>query len=89
MPKARIQDKTLKNMMRDEAEQAIDLANLGTEDTKIARMYLIDKTPQIDIAIEMDCERSTISRRLKQIESRVKHTRRRLKKESDNMKKTS
>ena len=47
--------------MRSEMETAIREANLGNDDTDIARRYLIDQVPQIDIAAEFGWERSTIS----------------------------
>lgn len=81
MPKARCRDKQLAGMMKDEAERLIEQSNLGREDEKIARLYLIDQIPQVDIAAEMEYERSTISRRLGQIRKRMRHTRREMRKE--------
>lgn len=52
-------------------EHAILEANLGKIDTEIARLYLIDKIPMIDIATELDITRSTVSRRMKGIIERV------------------
>ena len=34
----------------------------------------MDKTPQIDVAVELDMARSTITRRLPQIYARARHT---------------
>ena len=61
----------LEELLKRELETAIDQANLGEEDTLIARRYLIDQVPQIDIAVEIGMERSTISRRLPRILGRV------------------
>ena len=65
---------TLKNLLRSEIEQAIYQANLGKIDTGIAQRYLIEQIPQIDIAAEYGCERSTISRRLPRIIDKVEST---------------
>ena len=64
----------LVGLMRSETEAAIDEANLGRDDTLIARMYLIDQIPQIDIGIELDLDRSTISKRLPKILDKVEQT---------------
>ena len=82
MPKARCRDKQLAGLMKDEAERLIEQSNLGREDAQIARLYLIDQIPQIEIAVEMDYERSTISRRFGQIRRRMRHTRREMRKET-------
>lgn len=54
-------------LLRSEMEAAIREANLGRDDTDIARRYLIEQVPQIDIAAEFGCERSTVSRRMAHI----------------------
>ena len=59
-------------MTRSVAERVIYEANLGAEDTKIARMYYIDRLPQIEIAAEMQMDRKTISERLRWINARMK-----------------
>ena len=61
-------------LLRSEMERAIYESNLGDEDTLIAKRYLIQHIPQIDIAAEFGCERSTVSRRLKAILARVEYT---------------
>ena len=66
-------------LLRSEMEKAISEANLGNSDSLIAKRYLIERVPQIDIAIEMDVERSTISRRLVHIIERVEKSAQRLK----------
>ena len=67
MSRARIRDDLTEGMKRSCAEERIREANLGEEDERIARMYLIGKVPQADIAEEIGYERSTISRRMKRI----------------------
>lgn len=66
--------KPLETLLRSDAEAAIEQANLGTIDTAIAKLYLIDRMAQIDIAIEVGYDRSTISRRMGKIISRVEQT---------------
>lgn len=58
-------------LLSDEMERAIDQAALGRYDTIIAKRYLLDKIPQIEIAAEIDCERSTVSKRIPHILRRV------------------
>lgn len=70
---------SLGQLLRSEMETAISEANLGNSDSLIATRYLIEHIPQIDIAIEIDVERSTVSRRLPQIIARVEQTAQRLK----------
>lgn len=64
----------LVDLLKSETEAAIDEANLGRDDTLIAKMYLIDQIPQIDIGIELDLDRSTISKRLPKILDKVEQT---------------
>ena len=59
-------------MTRSVAERVIYEANLGAEDTKIARMYYIERLPQIEIAEEMEMDRKTISERLRWINRQMK-----------------
>lgn len=68
----------LASMLRSDWEKVITEANLGLDDTKIAKMYLLDAVPQIDIAFELDIDRSTISRRLPKILTAVDRTARKL-----------
>lgn len=69
---------SLGQLLRSQMETAIYEANLGNSDSLIARKYFIEKIPQIDIAIELDIERSTVTRRLPFIISRVEQTAQRL-----------
>ncbi len=61
----------LDELLRSDLEQAIYEANLGIDDTEIAKRYLIRQMPQIDIAAELGCDRSTISKRMPQILRKV------------------
>lgn len=70
---------SLGQLLRSEMETAISEANLGNSDSLIAKRYFIEHVPQIDIAIELDVERSTISRRLPSIAKKVEQTAQRLK----------
>lgn len=69
---------SLELLLRRELEEAIEQANLGRFDSAVAKKYLIERVPQIDIAIELDCERSTISRRLPEILRRIEQAAHRL-----------
>lgn len=63
----------LDTLLRSEMERCIDEANLGTTSTMVAKRYLIDKWPQIEIAAEMGWTRSTVSERIPKIVKRVEH----------------
>lgn len=72
MARARPAEGELGNMRRSVADRVIYEANLGVEGTKIARMYYIERLPQIEIAEEMQMDRKTISERLRWINGRMK-----------------
>lgn len=85
MPKARARiPDTLEDLLRKEWEEVIDQACLGMEDTMIAKLYLLNAMPQIDIAEELanhfdkSYDRSTISRRMPKILSRIERAARKL-----------
>ena len=63
----------LDKLLRSQMETAIREANLGNDDTDIAKRYLIDQSPQIEIAAEFGWERSTISRRISRILLKVEN----------------
>ena len=65
-------------LLRVELEQAIEQANLGTFDTFVAKKYLIEQVPQIDIAEELGYGRTTITERIPRIVSKVERTAHRL-----------
>lgn len=58
-------------LLRSEVEQAIEQANLGNFDTFVAKKYLIEQVPQIDIAEELGYERSTVTKRIPRIVEKV------------------
>ena len=61
----------LQKLLRSELEVAIRESALSREDALIATRYIVEKVPQIDIAVELGWERSTISKRLPNITRRV------------------
>ena len=66
------------NMLRSDWEKVIDEAALGVEDSKIARLYLLDAIPQIEIAAELNLDRSTISKRMPRIVARIERAARKM-----------
>ena len=62
---------TLELLLRYELEQAIEQANLGNFDTAVAKKYLIERLPQIDIAEEIGYDRTVVTRHVKHILPRV------------------
>lgn len=71
MSKARPRNNILEAMTRTEAEKLIYEANLGIEDSNIAKLYLIDKIAQVDIAAELDIDRKTVCVRLSRIVTKL------------------
>lgn len=69
---------SLELLLRVEMEQAIEQANLGTFDTFVAKKYLIEQVPQIDIAEELGYDRTVVTRRVKNILPRVEYAAQRL-----------
>lgn len=65
---------SLDNLTRKEWIKIINQAALGKEDKFIAKLYLLDAVPQIDIAVKLNMERSTISRRLPRILDKIERT---------------
>ena len=68
----------LSELLKDDMLRVIDQANLGVENTQIAKMYFIDGTPQMDIALVVGYDRSTITKRLHKITDRAAVTAQRL-----------
>lgn len=64
----------LGDLLLAEMETCITQSNLGRDDTLIARRYLIDHWPQIEIAAELGWGRSTVSGRLPYIFHKVQMT---------------
>ena len=69
----------LSGLLQSEWERVIREAGYSRQDAEIVRRYIIDKTPQIDVAVELCIERSTLSRRLPGIYTRARQTAERLK----------
>ena len=65
-------------LLRSEMEKIIEEANLGTVNTLVAKRYLIDQWPQIEIAAEMGWTRSTVSERVPKILRKVESAAKRL-----------
>ena len=65
-------------MTRQGMETVIREANLGREDTQIARLYYVDKLPQVDVATELYLGRATVQRRLPNITARMRDATHRL-----------
>lgn len=61
----------LDGLLASQMQRAIDEANLGLSDKRMAERYLVDRLPQIDIAVEMGLHRNTVNRRLQQAVPRV------------------
>ena len=64
----------LDHMTRQGMETVIREANLGREDTQIAKLYYVDKLPQVDVATELYLGRATVQRRLPEIMRRMQRT---------------
>ncbi len=72
MPKCRARlPQALAGLMRSEWERIIAEANFGDEDAAIARAYLIDQLPQVDIACDLGIGHSTVQRRVVRILDRA------------------
>jgi len=59
-------------------EDCIIQSNLGEQDREMVRMYLIDKIPQIEIAAEFGCSRTTVHKHLKKAIAKIACTNQRL-----------
>ena len=68
----------LGGLLKSEMERTIDEANLGTVNTLVAKRYLIDQWPQIEIAAELGWNRSTVSERIPKIVEKVEYTAKKL-----------
>ena len=68
----------INNLLYDDCAAAIRQSRMCRMDTDIAEMYLLERTPQIDIAEILGITRSTISRRLPAILERVEATARKM-----------
>ncbi len=68
----------LAGLLQSEWERVIREAGYSQQDAEIVRKYIIAKTPQIDVAVDLCIERSTLSRRLPGIYTRARQTAERL-----------
>lgn len=68
----------LANLLRSELDIAIKEAALYRDDELIARRYIIDKWPQMDIAEELGWDRSTVSHHLPHILDEIKRVTKRI-----------
>lgn len=57
----------IKMLSTSKIDFVIEQSNLGLEDTKIAKMYLIDKIPQVEIAEEVELTQRTVSNRCRKV----------------------
>lgn len=79
MAKARVRvPESVEHLLRSDWEFVISQAALGLEDTQIARMYLLDAIPQVDIGAELNIDRSTVSKRISKILPKIERAARRL-----------
>lgn len=58
-------------LTKPELLQVIDAAGIGRENEEIARLYYVDRMPQIDVAAELYLGRATIQRSLPEIKKRM------------------
>lgn len=70
--------RSIELLLRSELEQAIEQANLGQFGTFVAKKYLIEQVPQIEIAEELGYDRTVVTRRVKDIIPRVEYAAQRL-----------
>ena len=68
----------LSGLLQSEWERVIREAGYSRQDAEIVRRYIVGKSPQIDVAVELCMERSTLSRRLPGIYTRARQTAKRL-----------
>lgn len=64
----------LATLMLNERVDVIKQSGLGKLDEEIAMRYFIDRLPHADVAAVVGRERSTVSRRLKEITPQVRRT---------------
>lgn len=64
---------SLQKLTKTELNHVINEAALGIENTIIARRTLIDRYAQADIAAEIGCDRSIVSRRMPKILDRLQY----------------
>ncbi len=62
---------SLKGLLRRELAQAVEEACLSPRDREIARLCLVERWAQADIAAQVYCHRSTVSKRMPGILAQV------------------
>ena len=62
----------LERLSTSQMIRCIEESNLGQKDTMVAKRYLIDQWPQIDIAAELGWGRTTVSERIPRILRKVR-----------------
>lgn len=68
MPRGRVRvPEGMEELLVSDWERVLSETMLAQEDRKIAKLYIIEKMPQIDVATEMNYDRSTVSRRMGKI----------------------
>ena len=68
----------LRDLMAGDWERVLTQAMLGAEDKRIARLYVLDRMLQIDVAAELHMDRSTVSRRMTKIWEETRRTAKKL-----------
>ena len=61
----------LETLTKPELLQVNDEAGIGLENERIARLYFVDRLPQVDVASELYLGRATIQRRLPEIQKKM------------------
>lgn len=78
-PQARIRlPPELQVLTKGEMAKVIEQANVGTENEKIARLYYVDRMPQVDVAAKLFLGRATVQRRLPEILKKIEKSSKRL-----------
>ena len=79
MARARVHvPESLYDFTRSDWEVIIREASLGTDDTIIAEMYLLDAVAHVDIGAELGLSRSAVSKRMARIINKLERTARKL-----------
>jgi DNA-directed RNA polymerase specialized sigma subunit len=79
-PQARISfPPALQKLTKGEMERVIAQANIGEENEKIARLYYIDRMPQVEVAAEVYLAQATVKRRLPKIMEKMQIAQKRMK----------
>ena len=68
----------IEHLLKSELERCIDETCLGENDKLVAKRYILDRWPQIDIAAELGWTRSTVSAHVPRIVQKIQNTAHRL-----------